>query len=89
MVSSQVQDQIRAIDPDLPVFDVRTVDDLLSYQRWAQRIFGSMFAIFATIALTMAGIGLHAVTATPSHSAHARLGCASPWAPVFVRCGGL
>jgi ABC-type antimicrobial peptide transport system permease subunit len=63
VVSSQVQDQIRAIDPDLPVFDVRTVDDLLSYQRWAQRIFGSMFAIFATIALTMAGIGLYAVMA--------------------------
>jgi putative ABC transport system permease protein len=63
VVSSQVQDQIRAIDPDLPVFDVRTVDDLLSYQRWGDRIFGSMFAIFATIALTMAGIGLYAVTA--------------------------
>jgi len=62
-VSAQVQNQLGAIDPDLPVFDVRTVDDLLAYQRWAQRIFGSMFAIFATIALTMAGIGLYAVTA--------------------------
>jgi len=63
VVSSQVQDQIRAIDPDLPVFDVRTVDNLLAYQRWAERVFGSMFAMFAAIALTMASVGLYAVTA--------------------------
>jgi predicted permease len=63
VVSSQVQDQIRAIDPDLPIFDVRTVDDLLAYQRWAQTVFGSMFAIFAAIALAMASVGLYAVTA--------------------------
>jgi ABC-type antimicrobial peptide transport system permease subunit len=62
-VSSQVQAQIRTIDPDLPVFDVRTVDDLLAYQRWAQTVFGSMFTIFAAIALLMASVGLYAVTA--------------------------
>ena len=62
-MSSQVQGQIRAIDPDLPVFDVRTIDDLLSFQRWADRMFGAMFTIFAAIALTMASVGLYAVTA--------------------------
>ena len=62
-VSSQVQEQLRAIDPDIPVFDVRTIDNLISYQRWAQRVFGSMFAIFAVIALTLATVGLYAVTA--------------------------
>ena len=61
-VSSQVQDHIRAIDPDIPVFDVRTLDDLLAFQRWAPYIFGSMFAIFAAVALTMASVGLYAVT---------------------------
>jgi putative ABC transport system permease protein len=58
-----VQAQVGAIDPDIPVFDVRTIDDLLSYQYWAERVFGSMFAIFAAIALTMATVGLYAVTA--------------------------
>ena len=62
-VSSQVQEQLRTIDPDIPVFDVRTIDNLISYQRWAQRVFGSMFAIFAVIALTLATVGLYAVTA--------------------------
>jgi hypothetical protein len=63
LVASQVQEQLRAIDPDIPVFDVRTVDNLLSYERWAQRVFGSMFAIFAVMALTLATVGLYAVTA--------------------------
>ena len=64
--------RLRAIDPDLPVFDVRTIDNLLSYQRWAERVFGSMFAIFAAIALTMASVGLYAVTAYAVSTAHTR-----------------
>jgi predicted permease len=63
VVALQVQEQLRAIDPDLPVFDVRTVDNFISFQRWPQRVFGSMFAIFAVIALTLAMVGLYAVTA--------------------------
>ncbi len=59
---SQVQEQLRALDPDLPIFDARTVDDFIAYLRWAQRVFGSMFAIFAAIALTLATVGLYAVT---------------------------
>jgi hypothetical protein len=50
-VSTQIQEQVRAVDSDIPVFDVRTIDDLLAFQRWAQNVFGSMFAIFAGIAL--------------------------------------
>jgi ABC-type antimicrobial peptide transport system permease subunit len=63
LISSQVEDQLRAVDPDVPVFDVRTIDNLLWYLRWAERVFGSMFAIFAVIALILATVGLYAVTA--------------------------
>jgi predicted permease len=63
LVASQVQDQLRAIDPDLPVFDARTLDELLSFQRWPERVFGSMFAIFGLIAMLLATVGLYAVTA--------------------------
>jgi predicted permease len=63
IVAAQVQDQLRAIDPDLPLFDARTIDELLSFQRWPERVFGSMFAIFGTIAMLLATIGLYAVTA--------------------------
>ena len=54
---------VAAIDPDLPLFDVRTVDDLLYFQRWGQRVFGTMFGLVAALALVMAAVGLYAVTA--------------------------
>jgi putative ABC transport system permease protein len=54
---------VAAIDPDLPLFDVRTVDDLLLFQQWGQRVFGGMFFVFATLALLMAAVGLYAATA--------------------------
>jgi ABC-type antimicrobial peptide transport system permease subunit len=39
------------------------MDQVLAQQRWPFRVFGSMFAIFALIALVLAAIGLYAVTA--------------------------
>jgi putative ABC transport system permease protein len=36
---------------------------LLAQQRWTVRMFGSMFALFAVIALVLAAVGIHAVTA--------------------------
>jgi len=58
-----IRDQVRALDPDLPVFNISTVEEALSVNRWPQRVFGSMFAIFALIALLLATVGLYAVTA--------------------------
>jgi putative ABC transport system permease protein len=55
--------QVSAVDPDLPLFDVRTVDDLLVFLNWGQRVFGTMFGVFASLALLMAAVGLYAVTA--------------------------
>jgi len=54
---------VSAIDPDLPLFDVRTVDDLLKFLNWGQSVFGTMFGVFASLALLMAAVGLYAVTA--------------------------
>jgi putative ABC transport system permease protein len=54
---------VASVDPDLPLFDVRTVDDLLYFQRWGQRVFGTMFGFAAALALVMAAVGLYAVTA--------------------------
>ena len=54
---------MRAIDPDLPLFGILTMDQQLAQQRWPFRVFGSMFAIFAVIALALSAVGLYAVTA--------------------------
>jgi putative ABC transport system permease protein len=58
-----VREEVRAIDPDLPLFNIRTLDESLARQRWPFRVFGTMFAIFAGIALVFSAVGLYAVTA--------------------------
>jgi predicted permease len=58
-----VREHMRALDPDLPVFGMTTVDEFLASRQWPQRLFGSMFAIFAAIAMILATCGLYAVTA--------------------------
>jgi putative ABC transport system permease protein len=58
-----LREEVRAIDPDLPLFGIRTMDQSLAQQRWPFRVFGTMFAIFAGIALVLSAVGLYAVTA--------------------------
>ena len=58
-----LREEVRAIDPDLPLFGIRTMDAALEQARWMFQVFGSMFTIFALIALTLSAVGLYAVTA--------------------------
>jgi predicted permease len=64
-VVSALHEQVRAVDPDLPLFEVMSLDDLLaaSDERVGLRVFGTMFAVFAGVALLLATVGLYAVTA--------------------------
>jgi predicted permease len=52
---------VQALDPDLPLFDVRTFDDQMYLDRWPYRVFGVIFSIFAVAALVMAAVGLYGV----------------------------
>jgi putative ABC transport system permease protein len=58
-----VRDALAVIEPDLPLFNVQTLDQRLAQQRWEYQISGSMFATFALIALLLSAVGLYAVTA--------------------------
>jgi predicted permease len=62
-VISLLREELRGVDPDLPLFNIRTMDESLARQRWPFRVFGTMFAIFAVIALMLSAVGLYAVTA--------------------------
>ncbi len=55
--------EVRAIDADLPLFGIRTLDANLAQARFLFQVFGTMFGIFALIALTLSAVGLYAVTA--------------------------
>ena len=61
--TAAIRNEVRALDADLPLFNIRTLDEQLAQQRWLYRVFGSMFAVFALIALILSAVGLYAVTA--------------------------
>ena len=62
-ITPLVREEMRLLEPDLPLFGIQTLDKLLAQIRWPMRVFGSMFAIFALIALVLSAVGLYAVTA--------------------------
>lgn len=55
--------RVRSIDPNLPLYDVATLENRLAQNRLSVTLLGAMFAIFAGIALLLAAIGLYAVMA--------------------------
>jgi putative ABC transport system permease protein len=58
-----LRQEISAMDPDVPVTNIRTMDQILAQTRWPQRVFGTMFLVFAIIAIVLAAVGLYSVTA--------------------------
>jgi putative ABC transport system permease protein len=62
-IVSLMRDTVRKVDPDLPGYYVRTIDEVSGTARWRQRVFGVMLAALAGIALVLASVGLYAVTA--------------------------
>ncbi len=54
---------VQSIDSNLPVYDVRTLEDRLAQSRLAVNVIGGMFSVFAAIALVLAFVGLYAVVA--------------------------
>jgi predicted permease len=62
-VTSLLRQEIAAMDPDVPLTNIRPLDELIAQTRWPQRVFGTMFSIFAVIALVLAVVGLYGVTA--------------------------
>jgi predicted permease len=58
-----VRKEIFALDPDLSMANMRPIDEVFAEERWFARVFGTMFAVFAGIAIVLATVGLFAVTA--------------------------
>jgi len=62
-VARTLRDGVRALDPDLPVQSVMTLDAELARDRWEVHFVSVAFGIFAGIALVLATVGVYAVTA--------------------------
>jgi putative ABC transport system permease protein len=62
-LTAAVREAARTLDPDQPLFDIRPMNEILRRARMPHQIFGSLFAIFAAIALALASVGVYAITA--------------------------
>src|SRR5205814_1046498 len=62
-LTAQLRKEIFALEPDMPLANIRTMDQDLEQQRWDVRVVGTMFSVFAGIAIVLATVGLYAVTA--------------------------
>jgi predicted permease len=60
-VVSEVRRVVRELDPELPIFDVRTLNDHIESNLIFRRIPARMFGVLAPLLLLMAAIGIYAV----------------------------
>ncbi len=61
LLATAVRNAIRESDPGLPIFSLRTMEDLRREGFWQFRLFGFMFGIFGAAALFLAGVGVYGV----------------------------
>ena len=58
-----VRDVLRSIDPSIPLFDIRTIEDHLTIALFVQRLVASLLGAFGLLALVLATVGLYGVIA--------------------------
>jgi predicted permease len=61
VLAPALRDAVGTIDPDVPLFEMRTVDESLRRASWFYMVFGSVFIAFGLAALFMATAGLYGV----------------------------
>lgn len=59
-LAAELQAAVRRVDPELPIFDVRTMDDRIAGSLIRPRLLAWLFAGFAFAAVTLAAFGLYA-----------------------------
>jgi putative ABC transport system permease protein len=62
-VSTTVRREIQEVDADVPIFNLWTMEERLQRNYGFQEFIGTVFVIFAGIALLLASVGLYAVMA--------------------------
>ena len=62
-MAAPVRDLVAGIDPNLPTYNVDSMEGVIETNTWAFGLFGTLFAIFGVISLFMSAVGLYGVMA--------------------------
>jgi putative ABC transport system permease protein len=62
-ITNSVRQQVLAIDKDMPIYNIATMDELLSHSVGQPRLNLTLLVAFASIALLLAGVGVYGVMA--------------------------
>jgi predicted permease len=60
-LTSSFRKEVLALDTNLPLYRISTLPETFVQQRWPFRVFGTLFAVFAVIALVLSSVGIYAV----------------------------
>jgi predicted permease len=64
LLTQGVRDAVLAVDPDLPVYFVQTLQKAINDNNWFYMVFGTLFMVFGGVALFLAAVGLYGVMST-------------------------
>jgi len=62
-MSPAIQAEVAALDPEIPLFDVRTLEEHIGVSLFLQRMAATLLSIFGLLALLLAALGLYGVMA--------------------------
>ncbi|MBL8151865.1 MAG: ABC transporter permease, partial [Blastocatellia bacterium] len=60
-ISTSIRQAIREVSPDTAIIDIKTMENVISEALWQRRLWGLLFATFATVALLMMCVGIYGV----------------------------
>ncbi|HUG55425.1 MAG TPA: ABC transporter permease, partial [Vicinamibacteria bacterium] len=60
-LSSAVREAVKAVDPEVPVYSIRTLEELVSDRTAERRLAVMLITVFAAVALLLAGVGIYGV----------------------------
>jgi len=62
-ITSAIRHEVAALDPNLPIREIKTMEDQIDEDLFAERILSTLTVIFASLATLLAALGLYGVLA--------------------------